>query len=83
MNCAIYKSSKKTDYYLFVEQEDQFERVPESLLNMLGSLQWVMSINLDEREKLSQADPEEVKKLLVEQGYYLQMPPSHYQSGFA
>lgn len=83
MNCAVYKSSKKTDYYLFVEQEDRFERVPESLLNMLGSLQWVMTLNLDEREKLSQADLDEVKQLLVDQGYYLQMPASHYKSGFA
>ena len=83
MNCAIYKSSKKTDYYLFVEQEDNFQRVPESLLNMLGALQWVMSINLDERDKLSQADPEEVKQLLVSQGYFLQMPTSHYKSGSA
>jgi len=83
MNCAIYKSSKKTDYYLFVEREENFERVPESLLNMLGALQWVMTINLDEREKLSQADPAEVKQLLVSQGYYLQMPTSHYKSGSA
>jgi len=81
VNCAIYRSSKKTDYYLFVEQENNFERVPESLLLMLGALHWVMSINLDERDKLSQADPKEVKQLLLAQGYYLQMPASHYKSG--
>ncbi len=83
MNCCIYKSNRKTDYYLFVEQEDNFERVPESLLKMLRPLELVMSIDLDQREKLSQASPAEVKKLLVEQGYFLQLPAHHYQAGQA
>jgi len=83
VNCCIYKSNRKTDYYLFVEQEDNFERVPESLLKMLRPLELVMSIDLDQREKLSQASPAEVKKLLVEQGYFLQLPAHHYQAGQA
>ena len=83
MNCSVYKSSKKPDYYLFVEQEEKFERVPETLLAMLGNLEFVMTINLDEREKLSQVEPKEVKQLITEQGYFLQMPESHYQSGSA
>ena len=83
MNCCIYKSNRKTDYYLFVEQEDKFERVPESLLKMLRPLELVMTIDLDQREKLSQASPAEVKQLLVEQGYFLQLPAHHYQAGQA
>lgn len=83
MNCSIYKSAKKTDYYLFVEQEEKFERVPEALLNILGKLEFVMTINLDEREKLSQAEPQEVKQLIIEQGYFLQMPENQYQTGSA
>lgn len=83
MNCSVYKSNKKPDFYLFVEQEEQFERVPETLLTMLGTLEFVMNINLDERETLSQAEPKEVKQLIIEQGYFLQMPENHYQSGSA
>lgn len=83
VNCTIYKSNKKTDYYLFVEQENNFERVPEALLKMLGPLEFVMSINLDARKKLSQANPIEVKQLLIEQGYFLQLPAHHYQAGSA
>lgn len=83
MKCAIYKSGKKTDCYLFVEQEDSFERVPETLLKMLGALEHVMTIDLDERKKLSQADPVEVKKLIIEQGYFLQMPANDYRAGLA
>ena len=78
MNCAIYKSEKKADCYLFVEIEEDFERVPESLLKMLGALELVMSINLDERETLAQANPKEVKQVLIDQGYFLQLPPKDY-----
>ena len=83
MKCAIYKSGKKTDCYLFVEQEDCFERVPESLLKMLGALEHVMTIDLDKRKKLSQADPVNVKNLIIEQGYFLQMPATDYRAGLA
>ena len=81
MICSVYKSNKKIDYYLFVDQAEKFERVPETLLNMLGNLEFVMDVDLDKREKLSQVDPKEVKQLIGDQGYFLQMPESHYRSG--
>ena len=81
MNCAIYKSNKKTDAYLFVEKQGDFGRVPEALLNMLGNLEFVMTLDLDQREKLAQSDPQEVRKWLLEQGYFLQLPPKAYLSG--
>lgn len=75
MHCAIYKGPKKIDHYLYVEEEDNFERVPEALLGMLGPLELVMSLELGPERKLAQADADEVRKALKEQGYYLQMPP--------
>lgn len=81
MICSVYKSNKKIDYYLFVDQAEKFERVPDALLNMLGNLEFVMDVDLDKREKLSQANPMEVKQLINDQGYFLQMPESHYRSG--
>ena len=83
MHCYIYKSNKKADYYLFVEQENNFERVPQTLLKMLGKLELVMTIDLDQREKLSQTSPAEVKQLLIDQGYFLQLPADHYKTGQA
>lgn len=83
MLCVVYKCNKKMDAYLFVEKEGEFERVPESLLKMLGVLELVMSVDLDEREKLAQADPQQVKASLIEQGYFLQLPPTAYISGSA
>ncbi|WJW76637.1 YcgL domain-containing protein [Thiohalobacter sp. IOR34] len=75
MPCAIYKGPRKADTYLYVEQEGDFERVPAALLELLGPLQLVMTLDLDERQQLALADIEEVRRQLREQGYYLQMPP--------
>jgi uncharacterized protein YcgL (UPF0745 family) len=83
MQCAIYKSNKKSDTYLFVEKEDKFDRVPPSLLDMLGDIELVMTLDLDKRDKLAQADLNDVKKSLAEQGYFLQLPPTAYISGSA
>ena len=77
----VYRSSKKLDAYLFIEKEGDFERVPQVLLDMLGKLDFVMSLDLDAREKLAQADPADIKSSLKDQGYYLQLPPKAYVSG--
>jgi len=75
MNCAIYKGNKKSNHYLYIEREDDFSRVPEVLLKMLGDLELVMTLELDLERKLSQADVTQVIKSLRDQGYYFQMPP--------
>lgn len=75
MKCVIYKGNRKQDTYLYIEREDDFSRVPEALLRMLGPLQRVMLLELTKGRALAQADPEQVRTQLAEQGYYLQMPP--------
>lgn len=75
MKCVIYKGDRKAETYLYIERADDFSRVPERLLKMLGRLQWVMELDLSQGRQLAQADIEQVRTLLVEQGYYLQMPP--------
>ena len=74
MKCAIYKSSRKSNTYLYVERENEFRRVPAALMSLLGKLELVMTLDLAER-KLAQADPAEVCEQLKAQGYYLQLPP--------
>ena len=76
MQCVIYKGSKKPDSYLFIEREDDFSRVPESLLSMLGSLEYVMTLELHQELRLARASVSEVMCKLEEQGYYLQLPPA-------
>jgi len=75
MHCAVYKSRKKWDSYLFVEREDDFGRVPDQLLALLGELELVMSLELTPGRRLAQSDPELVRRHLADEGYYLQMPP--------
>ncbi|MEA3242219.1 MAG: YcgL domain-containing protein [Pseudomonadota bacterium] len=71
----VYKSFKQFDYFLFVKKEDEFARVPGSLRQMLGVLEKVMDLELDESRNLAQADVVVVMQQIEERGYYLQMPP--------
>ena len=75
MQCVVYKSLKQFDYFLFVTREDDFARVPDGLMQMLGVLAKVMDLELDENRNLAQADVVAVMQQIEERGYYLQMPP--------
>ena len=74
MFCAIYKSLKKYDTYLYVAAKDDFSRVPESLFRLLGQPVHVIDLELSPERKLAQEDVVEVMKNLQEQGWHLQMP---------
>ena len=75
MLCAIYKSSKKDQTYLFVKTRDDFSSVPEPLMLTFGTPNLVTLINLATKTKLGFADLAKVKTNLLAQGYYLQLPP--------
>jgi uncharacterized protein YcgL (UPF0745 family) len=75
MLCAIYKSPKKQQTYLFVLRRNDFSDVPGPLLKTFGTPTLVTLINLATKEKLAMADLNTVKTRLSEQGYYLQLPP--------
>ena len=73
MKTVIYKGSKKPDSYLYIEQEDDFSRVPQSLISAMGKLERVMNLELDRKKKLARADIDQVMTALQEDGFYLQM----------
>lgn len=75
MLCAIYKSAKKAQMYLFVKTRDDFSLVPEQLMAMFGTPTLVTLTNLATKTKLAFADLDKVKTNLNDEGYYLQMPP--------
>ena len=79
MHCAVYKGSKKHDTYLYVEKQDDFSRVPAALLAMLGTLVFVMEVELREERKLAQAEARDVIAKLQSEGFYLQMPKKDYR----
>ena len=74
MKTVIYKSSKKQDSYLYIEQEDDFSRLPEILISALGKLDLVMTLDLNSQKKLARADIKQVISALQQDGFYLQMP---------
>lgn len=75
MLCAVYKSVKKDQAYLYVKQRDNFSAVPEVLLKTFGVPVLVTLLNLAKREHLALADIDKVKQQLEQHGFYLQIPP--------
>ena len=75
MLCAIYRSPKRDQTYLYIEKKDDFSRIPAELLVSFGKPQFAMLLSLNERKTLATADIEKVKSALTEQGFYLQIPP--------
>ncbi|MGS0674640.1 YcgL domain-containing protein [Shewanella sp. 0m-4] len=75
MICAVYKSRRKAESYLFVEKRNDFERVPEALMAMFGEPQLVMMLPIEKRDHLGFADIKKVRSELKEKGFYLQLPP--------
>ncbi|WP_111978519.1 YcgL domain-containing protein [Algibacillus agarilyticus] len=75
MLSAVYKSLKKIDTYLFIEQRDDFSKVPEPLLAMFGTAELVTVLNLSTKDRLGIADINKVRAELAEKGFYLQIPP--------
>lgn len=75
MLTAVYKSTKKEQTYLFIQQRDDFSKVPETLMEVFGKPELVTIVNLKTKNKLGFADINKVQESLTAQGYYLQLPP--------
>ena len=74
MQCAIYRSSRKQDTYLYLAAKDDFSCVPENLLQLLGKTLHVMDLELHPERRLAQEDAVEVLQNLQQRGLHLQMP---------
>ncbi len=73
--CWIYKSSRKNEMYLYLPREDDFEDLPEGLMEQFGTPLAVMQLDLHPNRPLSRANVNKVIHSLDTDGYYLQMPP--------
>lgn len=76
MQCFIYKSLKKQQLYLYIENKDDFSRVPEDLLSSLGSLELVINLELTPDRRLAKEDASKVMSSLRRKGYFIQLPPT-------
>jgi uncharacterized protein YcgL (UPF0745 family) len=71
----IYKGSRRAETYLYVPEENDFERVPAELLEAMGALELVMELELHEERQLARVNAIDVMKSVSKVGYFLQMPP--------
>ena len=76
MWCAVYKSEKKAETYLYIERRDDFSRVPDALLSVFGEPKFVMLVELHEGRQLAREPIDQVRVNLTTQGFHLQMPPT-------
>lgn len=75
MICDIYKSPRKEQMYLYVEKARALADVPEPLLQSFGEPEFVMTLMLKPDTRLARVERDEVERVILEQGYFLQMPP--------
>jgi uncharacterized protein YcgL (UPF0745 family) len=76
MLCAVYKSSKKQETYLYVPGRDDFSKVPETLLKMFGAPKFMMIMPLKKDRELARVDIHKLRLELKTKGFYLQLPPA-------
>ena len=75
MLCAVYKSIRKPQTYIFVAKRDDFSQVPTPLLEQFGPPQLVSILNIKETTKMAIAEASRVIKEVTDSGFYLQLPP--------
>lgn len=75
MLCYVYKSSKKSDTYLYIQNKDEFSQLPDELLQLFGRPQLVTVLNIKQREKLARVNVLDLQQAFEEKGFYLQLPP--------
>ncbi|QMU62763.1 MAG: hypothetical protein GKR92_09105 [Gammaproteobacteria bacterium] len=74
MKCFVYKSLKKADSYIYLNEKDNFKNIPEQLFVLFGKPEFTLEFDLTEDRKLALADAQQVLQSINDQGYYLQMP---------
>lgn len=73
--CWIYRSSRKAEMYLYVTNEDDFNKVPSDLLERFGTPEFVMQLDLHDTLNLARENINTVMSNLAAQGFHLQLPP--------
>lgn len=74
LECAVYKSLKKDETYVFIPTANELSNLPEELLNVLGQAEMIMTLMLTPEKKMARGTAAAVMKSIDEQGFHLQMP---------
>jgi len=74
-SCKVYRSDKKTETYLYLADDMEFDDLPAELLKRFGEPAFVLHLELSADRKLARVEVKKVLESLAEQGFYLQLPP--------
>ena len=75
--CEIFRSPRKAEMYLYVDKQMGLAEVPDSLLSQFGEPESVMTLLLTPERKLARTSAAEVLEGIQDNGFFLQMPPTH------
>lgn len=74
---SVFRSSKRTDTYLFVRRGQKWDDLPEGLRSIFGNPHHSMDLLLTPDKKLARSTGEQVLKAIEEKDFFLQMPEEH------
>lgn len=74
--CSVYKSTKRSEMYLYVDRSQDVSKLPESLMLAFGVPTKVMDLVLTPEKTLARAEASKVLESIEAQDFYLQMPPA-------
>jgi uncharacterized protein YcgL (UPF0745 family) len=72
---SVYRSSKNSETYLYVAKKVGVKALPEALKEIFGKPKHAFDMLLTEDKKLARVDAKKVLEKIIEQGFFLQMPP--------
>jgi len=76
MRCFVYKSLRRAETFVYLSERDAFSRLPVELASALGTLQFVLELELTPGRKLARDDVDVVRANLSRHGVHVQFPPS-------
>jgi uncharacterized protein YcgL (UPF0745 family) len=77
MHCYVYRSSRRDGAYLYLRERDDFSVVPATLLEVFGTPELALELDLTPERRLASEEPRQVIANLEERGFHLQMPPAN------
>lgn len=78
MHCLVYRSSRYPDMYLYLAAAPEDVELPQAVLERVGRLEFALAFELTPERRLARADAARVLADIEGQGFYLQLPPSHF-----
>ena len=71
---SVFRSTKKTDTYIYVRRGQDWQELPEALRSIFGQPAHAMDLLLTPDKQLARTTGKEVLNALEEKDFFLQMP---------